>query len=63
MVPHLHLMILVNHVNPFTAKVSDLNCHPLEVVARYRDPQHQVGDNPFNHIWVIRYQPFANVDV
>ena len=31
--------------NPFLPKVSDWNCHPLEVVSRYRDPQLQVGEN------------------
>ena len=32
-------------INPFPAKLSYLNFHPLEVVSRYRDPQLQVGEN------------------
>ena len=30
-------------INPLTPKAR--NCHPLEVVSRYRDPQLHVGDN------------------
>ena len=26
-------------------KLYDLNCHPLEVVSRYREPKLQVGEN------------------
>ena len=34
--------------NPLLSKLSHLNCHPLEVVPRYRDPQLQVvGDYPY----------------
>ena len=29
-------------INPYPAKLSYLNFHPLEVVSRYRDPQLQV---------------------
>ena len=36
--------ILLN-LNPLTAKLFNLNCHPLEVVSRWRDPQLQVGAN------------------
>ena len=32
-------------VNPLTAKFNNLNCHPLEAISRYRDPQLLVGDN------------------
>ena len=28
-----------------SAKLFNSNCHPLDVVSRYRDTQHQVGDN------------------
>ena len=31
-------------LNPFLAKLSYLNVHPLEVVSRYRDPQLHVGE-------------------
>ena len=31
--------------NPFTAKLFNLNFHPLEVVSRWRDPQPQVSEN------------------
>ena len=33
------------YYNPNTAKLNNLNFHPLEVVSRYRDPQFQVGGN------------------
>ena len=32
-------------VDPYSAKVNNLNFHPLEVVPRCRDPQLQVGEN------------------
>ena len=32
-------------INPFTAKLINLNLHPLEVVSRWRDPQLQVSEN------------------
>ena len=35
-------------INPFPAKLSYLNFHPLEVVSRYHDPQLQVVENVFN---------------
>ena len=38
---------------PFHAKVSYLNFHPLKVVARYRDPQIQVGENDSN-VFILR---------
>ena len=31
--------------NPFTAKLFNLNFHPIEVVSRWRDPQLQVSEN------------------
>ena len=31
--------------NPLTAKFSNLNFHPLEIVSRRRDPQLQVSEN------------------
>ena len=33
------------HFNPFTAKLFNLNFHPLEAVSRWRDPQLQVSEN------------------
>ena len=43
----LRLLREVSHyiINPFPAELNNLNFHPLEVVARYRDPQLQVGGN------------------
>ena len=35
----------VVRVNPLTAKLFNLNFHPLEVVSRWRDPQLQVSEN------------------
>ena len=32
-------------INPLTAKLLNLNFHPLEVVSRWRDPQLQVSEN------------------
>ena len=32
-------------VNPLTAKLFNLNFHPLEVLSRLRDPQLQVSEN------------------
>ena len=32
-------------INPLTAKLFNLNFHPLEVVSRWRDPQLQVSEN------------------
>ena len=41
------MLIFPTHflVNPLTAKLFNLNFHPLEVVSRWRDPQLQVGEN------------------
>ena len=33
------------YLNPLTAKLFNLNFHPLEVVSRWRDPQLQVSEN------------------
>ena len=33
------------HLNPLTAKLFNLNFHPLEVVSRWRDSQLQVSEN------------------
>ena len=33
------------NINPLTAKLFNLNFHPLEVVSRWRDPQLQVIEN------------------
>ena len=32
-------------LNPLTAKLFNLNFHPLEVASRWRDPQLQVSEN------------------
>ena len=32
-------------LNTDTTELNNLNCHPLEVVSRYRDTQLQVGEN------------------
>ena len=37
--------LLKAQVNPSTAKLFNLNFHPLEVVSRWRDPQLQVIEN------------------
>ena len=39
-----HANCIINF-NPSTAKLKNLNFHPLEVVRRYRDPQLQAGEN------------------
>ena len=36
-----------------TAKLNELNFHPLEVVSRYRDPQLQVGEN-YSYLFILR---------
>ena len=35
----------LSSIKPYHAKFIYLNCHPLEVVSRYRDPQLQVDEN------------------
>ena len=35
----------VRHVNPYPTNLIYLNFHPLKIVARYSDPQLQVGEN------------------
>ena len=35
----------IPHVSPLTAKLFNLNFHPLEIVSRWRDPQLQVSEN------------------
>ena len=39
-------------INPFTAKLFNLNCYPPEVVSRWRDPQLQVGEIPVKIIQI-----------
>ena len=39
--------------NPFTAKLSYLNFHALEVVSRHRDPQLQVGEH-YSYLFIFR---------
>ena len=51
--------------NPLTAKLFNLNCHPREIVSRWRDPQLQVSENytdltkwrstVFKYCWVLSY--------
>ena len=51
--------------NPLTAKLFNLNFHPLEVVSRWRDPQLQVSENysdltkwrstVFKYCWLISH--------
>ena len=51
--------------NPLTAKLFNLNIHPLEIVARWRDPQLQVSENysdltkrtsiVFKYCWLMSY--------
>ena len=50
-----------NQINPYPAKLNNLNFQPLEVVPRYRDPQLQVAEN--TDICLIRHKTFANFDV
>ena len=40
-------------LNPFPAKLSYLNFHPLKVVSRYREPQLQVGEN-YSYLFNLR---------
>ena len=44
--------------NPLTAKLFNLNFHPLEVVSRWRDPQLQVSKNyvRFDKMEVNKFQ-------
>ena len=53
-----HVRYTASRINPFPARASYLNFHPLEVVFRYREPQLQVGENVF-----ICEHTFANLDV
>ena len=39
------------YINPLSTKLNNLDFHPLEVVARYRDPQLQVFE--ITHICLI----------
>ena len=51
--------------NPLTAKLFNLNFHPLEIVSRWRDPQLQVSENysdltkwrstVFKYCWLMWY--------
>ena len=46
-------------VNPFTAKLFNLNFHPLEVVSRWRDPQ--LKWVKIIQIWQNGGQLFSNI--
>ena len=39
------VLALAHSTNPLTAKLFNLNLHPLEVVSRWRDPQLQASEN------------------
>ena len=39
------LLPLPGRFNPYPAKLTYFNFHPLEVVSRYRDPQLQLDEN------------------
>ena len=41
----LYIMYIMTTFNPLTAKLFNLNFHPLKVVSRWRDPQLQVSEN------------------
>ena len=58
---HLKLWIASarHNFNPLTAKLFNLNFHPLEIVSRWRDPQLQVGENI--QIWQNEGQLFSNI--
>ena len=45
---------------PLTAKLLNLNFHPLEVVSRWRDPQRQVSENYYKFKWVKIIQIWQN---
>ena len=40
-----HSISHIHAINPLTAKLFNLNFHPLEVVSRWRDPQLQMSEN------------------
>ena len=42
---HIKRPTIAGIFNPFPAKISYSNFHPLEVVSRYRDTQKKVGKN------------------
>ena len=42
---HHITVFFVIYINPLSAKLFNLNFHPLEVVSRWRDPQLQVSQN------------------
>ena len=50
--PYLSASILENnYINRVPAKFMYLNCHPLEDVSPYSDPQLQVGKNYSYHLF------------
>ena len=50
---------LFQRFNPLTAKLINLNFHPLEVMSRWRDPQLQVSEN-YSDL-TNRVQLFSNI--
>ena len=46
----LHEYPIVVFINPYPAKLINLNFHSLEVVSRFRDPQPQVDEN-YSHLF------------
>ena len=45
--------------NHFNAKLNNLNCHPLEIVSRCREPQVQMGEN-HSHLFHLRANIFKS---
>ena len=43
------------NINPYPAKLINLNFQPLEVVSRYRDPQPQVVEN-YSYLFNLIYK-------
>ena len=51
------LILQIQYLNPYSAEYSNLIFHPLEVVARYLDPQLQVGENAHICLLETRHLP------
>ena len=45
----------INLITPYSARLIYLNCSPLEVVSRYRDPQLQVAEN-YTYFFLIEHK-------
>ena len=56
----MSLIYVTRELNTYTAKLNNSNCHPLEAVFRYLDPQLQVGEN---YPYLLNLGPkFLNMD-